>query len=516
MFGFLTSGTKEIVDPLVVSPRGRRMAARSCRRSTSSAASSTSCGAFDAMRQSRKPIDLARVQAHRSSSTPRSARIAASSSSNTSRTPTARTQLAERIWQAAFDLSQGFISAYQAALGGGAGASRQSALEAARAAALRAAHPLLRHRRQAPRVPLRALDSREVGGAAPLYMRAAELGLDRVATRARRTARNTTQWTVEQEYVYVLLIHQLNTGNMSPAELDWANAQLRGWSRRLSARRRAALAGRLLRRRRAASAASSAAPATIPGSMLRYLDTTPLAEQLDRAIAALRQAEDTDQGPAASDQPAARRRSSKRCARRSRPISTPTCAAIRASRARSRRGCASGCRASPTSSRSATTRDSRRTKPAPARADRGLRGRRRSRRVKRRVRDEHDSLAASACRRSPIRCGRSRTAASRACASRAIGRHRPEPGARRARRRAPVGRLGLGAGRRAPPEQGLAPTRSRPACRSSPTASCRSRCTRSARRRTTWASSSTASTSRRWARASRRSTCRRRRGRTSR
>jgi hypothetical protein len=33
--------------------------------------------------------------------------------------------------------------------------------------------------------------------------------------------------------------------------------------------------------------------------MLRYLDTTPLTEQLDRAIAALRQVEATDQGPAA-------------------------------------------------------------------------------------------------------------------------------------------------------------------------------------------------------------------------
>ena len=33
--------------------------------------------------------------------------------------------------------------------------------------------------------------------------------------------------------------------------------------------------------------------------MLRYLDTTPLAEQLERAVAALRQAQDTDSGPAA-------------------------------------------------------------------------------------------------------------------------------------------------------------------------------------------------------------------------
>jgi hypothetical protein len=36
------------------------------------------------------------------------------------------------------------------------------------------------------------------------------------------------------------------------------------------------------------------------GSMLRYLDTTPLAEQLERAVAALRQAQDTDAGPAAA------------------------------------------------------------------------------------------------------------------------------------------------------------------------------------------------------------------------
>ena len=64
-------------------------------------------------------------------------------------------------------------------------------------------------------------------------MRAAELGIDRVPTVLGHGP-NTTQWTVEQEYVYALLIHQLNTGNMTPAELDWAYAQIRGWSRRLS------------------------------------------------------------------------------------------------------------------------------------------------------------------------------------------------------------------------------------------------------------------------------------------
>ena len=43
------------------------------------------------------------------------------------------------------------------------------------------------------------------------------------------------------------------------------------------------------------------------GAMLRYLDTTPLCDQLDMTLAALRQAEATDQGPVSADQPAARR-----------------------------------------------------------------------------------------------------------------------------------------------------------------------------------------------------------------
>jgi cyclic-di-GMP-binding protein len=98
--------------------------------------------------------------------------------------------------------------------------------------------------------------------------------------------------------VFVLLIHQLNTGNLSPAELDWATAQLRAWSRKLTLEAvprspegffvDVAGKGGLVRR-----------TGNDSGSMLRYLDTTPMAEQLERAIHALRQAEATDQGPAA-------------------------------------------------------------------------------------------------------------------------------------------------------------------------------------------------------------------------
>ena len=129
------------------------------------------------------------------------------------------------------------------------------------------------------------------------YLRASELGIERDAAVLGGAGPNGTQWTVEQEYLFVLLLHQLNTGNMSPPQLDWAMAQLRAWSRRLQmdAVPRSPegffvdIAGKTGLGRRTGNDS---------GSMLRYLDTTPLAESLERAITALRQAETTDQGPA--------------------------------------------------------------------------------------------------------------------------------------------------------------------------------------------------------------------------
>ena len=52
--------------------------------------------------------------------------------------------------------------------------------------------------------------------------------------RCPRPAPARRLWSVEQEYLYVLLVHQLNTGNLGPAEVDWASSQLRAWSRRLA------------------------------------------------------------------------------------------------------------------------------------------------------------------------------------------------------------------------------------------------------------------------------------------
>src|SRR2546423_3328258 len=122
---------------------------------------------------------------------------------------------------------------------------------------------------------------------------------DRHSIALRAAGPNAQPWSVEQEYLYVLLVHQLNSGNLSPTEIDWASSQLRAWSRRLSLEQIPKtmegffvdLAGRegLIRR-----------TGNDRGSMLRYLDTTPLAEGMDRAIGALRDAEMTDQGPVAA------------------------------------------------------------------------------------------------------------------------------------------------------------------------------------------------------------------------
>src|SRR5207237_5079111 len=66
------------------------------------------------------------------------------------------------------------------------------------------------------------------------YLRACERQCDRQPIALPAAGANAQAWTVEQEYVYVLLLHQLKTGTVSPIEIDWARLQLRAWSRRLS------------------------------------------------------------------------------------------------------------------------------------------------------------------------------------------------------------------------------------------------------------------------------------------
>ena len=294
MFGFLTPGTKDAADPLV-SARSAAAWLRQLPAQDVIGRQQQVMRAFDGMRQSRKPIDLARVEAIEYLDAALGAdrrQLIKQYVENHDSAP----KLAERIWQAIYDLSQGFIYAYQTAL--------EESLRQKVNARWKPLTPLLFARlvhyygtdaklrvfRYERWIPGKWMELHRT------YMRASELGVERVLVTMPSAGSNGTPWTIEQEYLYVLLIHQLNTGNMSPPQLDWAMSQLRGWSRRLqmdSVPR--SLEGFFVDI--AGKAGLGRRTGNDSGSMLRYLDTTALADQLDRAIASLRQAENTDQGP---------------------------------------------------------------------------------------------------------------------------------------------------------------------------------------------------------------------------
>jgi hypothetical protein len=252
--------------------------------------------AFDAMRQSRKPVDPVRLQAVQFLDAALGAdrrQLIKQYVENAETGP----KLAERLWQAIYELTQGFMLAYQGAL--------EAALSQPANARWKPLVPFLftRHTHYAGTdaklrvfryerwIPAKWADLHRS------FLRATELGVERVPTALSAGGQSQTTWTLEQEYLYALLVHQLNTGNMTPSEIDWACSQLRAWSRRLSldAVPRSPegffvdIAGRTGLQRRTGNDS---------GSMLRYLDTSLLADQIDRATMALRQAENTDLGPA--------------------------------------------------------------------------------------------------------------------------------------------------------------------------------------------------------------------------
>ena len=248
--------------------------------------------AFDAMRQSTRALDLARVDAlqHLDAALRADRRkLFRQFVENADASP----RVAERIWTVAFDLAQAFIGAYQAAI--------EAALVPSAHARWKPRLPQLftrlvhyygidarlRISRHEHWIPARWAELHRA------YLRATELGIDRDDPG---TGSAGGHWNVEQEYVYVLLLHQLNSGNLTPANFDWVAAQFRVWSRRLELLAMPKsmegfyvdVAGREGLRRRTGQDS---------GAMLRFLDTTPLADQLDVTLAALKNADATEQGP---------------------------------------------------------------------------------------------------------------------------------------------------------------------------------------------------------------------------
>ena len=97
----------------------------------------------------------------------------------------------------------------------------------------------------------------------------------------------------------MLLVHQLNTGNLNPTEIDWASSQLRAWTRRLALEQiPRSLEGFFV------DLAGREGLVTANGQRSRLGAALPrhdaAGRRLERAITALRDAELTDQGPVAA------------------------------------------------------------------------------------------------------------------------------------------------------------------------------------------------------------------------
>ncbi len=296
MFDFLASGPKVVADPLLTA-KSAAVWLHQLPALDVLGRQQHVMRAFDAMRQSRKSIELPRAHAIQFLDAALGTDRRQLTKQYVENVHTA-SKLSERIWASVYELTQGFIYAYQTVL--------EEALRQANNPRWKQLAPILFARlihyygtdaklrvfRFERWIPGKWMELHRT------FLRASELGIHRVPTVLASANADATQWTVELEYVYVLMLHQLNTGNMTPAELDWATSQLRAWSRRLQLDAvPRSLEGFFVDI--VGKAGMSRRTGNDSGSMLRYLDTTPLSEQLEGAIVALRQAENTDQGPAA-------------------------------------------------------------------------------------------------------------------------------------------------------------------------------------------------------------------------
>jgi hypothetical protein len=293
MFAFLNAGVRDANDP-IISPKTAGAWLRELPSLDIVARQQTVMRALEGLRQSRRPIDFSRAQALEYTDAALGAdrrQLFRQYVESLESAP----KVADRIWQSSLDLTQSFIAAYQHVLETALAPSAfgrwksQVPILFARLVHYYGTDAKLRVCRHERWIPAKWVELHRT------FMRASELGVERVPT-SLGGHQGGTQWTVEQEYVFVLLLHQLNSGNLSPANLEWAATQIRGWSRKLELVALPKtmegffvdLAGRSGLARRTGQDS---------GSMLRYLDTTALAEQLDMALAALRHSEATDQGP---------------------------------------------------------------------------------------------------------------------------------------------------------------------------------------------------------------------------
>ena len=232
MFAFLTPQTKESADPL----QNAKAAAAWLQRLPALdviGRQQRVLDALDGLRKSPRGFDLHRISAIEYVDAALGAdrgQLIKQYIENAGASP----KLALRIWQVLWEISQGFTLAYQVALG--------AAVPRAANARWKAALPLLFVRlvhfhgtdaklrlfKYERWIPGKWIELHQA------YLRACELQCDRQPMALPAAGAVAQAWTVEQEYVFVLLVHQLNTGNLAPSEIAWASSQLRAWSRRLT------------------------------------------------------------------------------------------------------------------------------------------------------------------------------------------------------------------------------------------------------------------------------------------
>ena len=231
MFGFLTQQARDHPDPLLT-PKTASGWLRQLPTLDVIGRQQHVMRAFDGMRQARRGADPHRVAAVEFLDSALGADRRQLIKQYVENVDTSA-RLAERLWQALQEMCQGFIYAYQSSL--------EQALAQPDNPRWKPIVPRLFSRlihyygtdaklrvfRYERWIPAKWMELHK------LYMRATELGVERVLVAMGSAGPNATHWTIEQEYVFVLLIHQLNTGNLSPVELDWGSAQLRAWSRRV-------------------------------------------------------------------------------------------------------------------------------------------------------------------------------------------------------------------------------------------------------------------------------------------
>ena len=232
MFGFLTPPTKDDTDPLV-SARSVSAWLRHLPTQDVIARQHQVMRIFDGMRQSSRPVDHNRIAAIQFLDTALGAdrrQLVKQYVENIDRSA----RVADRGWQAAQEMSQGFVYAVPDGARARAGRDRESALEAVHSRSFCAPAPLPRHRCQAPRVPARALDPREVDESPPaLCPRHRARHCPRRRSRSPAPGPARCNGAPSRNTFTRCMIQQLNMGSLSPAEIDWASAQIRAWGRKL-------------------------------------------------------------------------------------------------------------------------------------------------------------------------------------------------------------------------------------------------------------------------------------------